>query len=152
MRSHLRLTGLLVIVTGCPHQPAPGESVDEVCSLDKHETEVHVSGYLMPPVLTIGCVESCSMSITSSRSERYGVSATFPVGDGPRTMAGIQPLEGATSPGELKRIPASAYRLTDDDGRNLGPGDVVRMTGTLRASQGDSTLHCSLEATSVRGL
>lgn len=146
------LLAIALVAVACTHEPAPGESVGEVCRIENDGAEVSVSGYLLPPTLTFGCVDSCSMKLTPSKQERRGINLTFPVGDGPRTMAGIEPLESSPFRGAIEKLPANAYRLTDDDGRDLHPGNIARLTGTLKAIQHDNNLRCELSPSSVQGL
>lgn len=151
-----RRVALLVVslVAACTHEPAPGESVTEVCQVAHNGTEVSVSGYLLPPILTFGCVDSCGINLTPSKQERYGIGLSFPVGHGPRTMAGIEPKRDSPYSPNMEELSTSAYRLTDDNGKELGPGDVARVTGTLSAVQhdGEGVVHCSLSPDSVQGL
>src|SRR5262245_5458923 len=98
----------ILLPLACTHKPAAGESIAEVCRRENHKKTVTVSGYLVPPTATLGCKESCSMTLVPRRNERDGVYVTFPVGTGPRTMNAIASLKG-NIPGEVRSLSTSDF-------------------------------------------
>ena len=134
---------LLLALVGCGHKPKPGESVAEVCKVENNHKDVFVSGYLNPPVLMIGCEQSCMVELVPKPSERYGLSLFFPVGTGPRTMAPVHVATGG-SPGQVEELPADALKLVADDGKVVTPGDVVRIHGTVDVDDDRGTIQCAM--------
>jgi hypothetical protein len=138
-----RVLAVAVALCSCTHQPAPGESIAEVCRAENHKKTVTASGYLVPPAVTLGCEQSCSMYLAPRRNEQEGVWVTFEVGTGPRTMNRIAALKNGFE-GQVERLSASDFVLRDDSGKEVGPNDVVRVTGQLWYSA-ESPLGCSIQ-------
>ncbi len=150
----MRIVGGVILVlgaAGCHHHPAHGESIAEVCKVENNHKDVAVSGYLGAPVLMLGCKTSCSIELVSAPSERYGVSLSFPVGTGPRTMSAILVATGGL-PGEVEELPADSLQLVTDDGKVVTPGDVVRLRGTVNVDDDRGTIQCSMRPSSVVAL
>jgi hypothetical protein len=145
MRHLFRAACVVVLGAACSHEPAPGESVAEVCDPDDHEQQVTVSGYLVAPFITIGCNESCSLQLSATADDRDGIRLTFPVGVGPRTMDRIGRHDGRTVAGQVERLNRWDFTLRDDDGNTVHPGDVVRVEGKLHVGEHDGRPDCTIE-------
>ncbi|MFT3709238.1 MAG: hypothetical protein QM817_16485 [Archangium sp.] len=137
-----------VVMWGCSHKPAPGESIAEVCVVANHRKTVTVSGYVVPPMITLGCENSCSVYISAESGVTSGVWATFAVGEGKSQMRGIKPIKDGFA-GEVRRLSARDYRILGDNGRVANAGDVVRVTGELWFTGGTGATDCSLRVKSV---
>lgn len=154
--SHARTAALsaLLCMLGCGHTPEPGESVAEVCRVESRGQQVRVSGYLVPPVVTFGCNESCSLLLSDRRSERDdAIRLRLPVGTGPRTMNRIEEMGPNAVRGEVRRLRESDFVLRDDRSGELSVGDVVRVRGELHVRDlEDGRIDCSLEPTHIEAL
>lgn len=146
--THLLL--LACLASACGHRAAPGESVAEACTAAHHGQVVAASGYLVPPTITLGCHESCSLYLSSDRGEPEGIRLTFEVGTGPRTMNAIE-ME-PSFPGEIRRLESDDWILRDDAGHPVSAGDEVRVVGELWAREHEGQLDCSMHPTEVRAL
>lgn len=136
------------MLVSCTHEPSPGESIAEVCVPANHRKTVTVSGYVVPPMLTLGCEQSCSAYVSARADVREGVWATFPVGTGKSQMRAIAPMKDGFQ-GEVRRLSRDAYRVKGENGRVAGIGDVVRVTGEVFITPGGGISACSLQVKSV---
>jgi predicted RNA-binding protein len=141
----------LFFCAACGPDPAPGESVAEICRVENHGREVHVGGYLAPPVITLGCESSCSLYLAPDRSSQDGVFVHFPVGSGRGTMDAIGTDE-RMFPGEVRRIDLSSYRLRDDAGGEHSIGDGVRIGGRISARRVGDQVSCDMRAATIEPL
>ncbi|MEM9188057.1 MAG: hypothetical protein AAGF12_02685 [Myxococcota bacterium] len=138
---------------GCGHEPAPGEAVSEVCVSEHHEETVAVSGYLVPPTVTFGCTGSCTFYLSEERGvSEGGIRMLFSVGSGPRTMDAIEFGDDDPIPGQVERLSASDFVLRTDTGSTVGPGDTVRVQGSLTVRETDDGPDCTLRPTEVTAL
>lgn len=150
---HRRSLAMIAVVAlaACGHRPAPGESVEEVCTVANDGRTVAVSGTLVAPLFTIGCTESCTVYLSADGSRDHVLALTVPVGHGPRTMNAIQPLDETTSfPGMVEELDARAYVLRDDAGNELALGDAARVRGVVRARARDGQVDCSIDPTGIQ--
>lgn len=118
---HATVLILAFCTTACMHSPKEGESIAEVCKKENDGKTVSVSGYLVPPKMMTFCNESCTLRISSTKVEADETLTTaFVVGEGN---------------GKMKKLPekftAQDIDVLDDQGREFGPGDAVRLTGKL---------------------
>jgi hypothetical protein len=87
-RLAILLVAMSALVVSCKHEPAPGESVAEVCHPDNDGREVSVSGYLVAPTLMIPCERSCALYVSADGKEPKGVFVHLPVGAGAHRRRG----------------------------------------------------------------
>jgi len=123
----LTLSAVLMLCSiACKHQPAPGESVAEVCQPGNHDKTVSVSGYLATSSFIL-CGETCQLSIRQNKKDKDPhVTINVRVGDGNDQVA---KLAESFKPGDLS--------VKDHQGATLGYLDVARVTGQVN-SRGDA--------------
>ncbi len=145
----MRVLGLMLLLA-CGHEAAPGESVAEVCNAENAGRSVAVSGYLVAPVVTLGCTETCSLDLSDERGKRdTTIELRFDVGRTVRTMDAIEMESEYPIEGQVERLYPSDFVLRTDDMEEVNPGDVVRVEGEL---QHGSVFGCSIRPTSVKKL
>lgn len=154
LRTNLILAACFACVacSACGHRPAPGESIDEVCKVEKNKTEVSVSGYLVAPILMLECEKSCALYLAREPATREGIFVHFPVGKGPNTMAPIRMKKdlGAPISGEVQQLHAGDFKLTTETGRVISLGAVARLTGKISTYEHDGKIDCSMQHPSVQ--
>lgn len=132
---------VLLLAASCTHEPATGESIAEVCRKENDRREVAVSGYLKAPIL-VGCHEKdCTLQLTPTRRDHYGLSVRLPLGTGPSTMTPLPPPRKDAMPFTAERVSVS---IRDAKGASVDVGDVVRVAGSLSASQSGAGLRCEV--------
>ncbi|EDM77851.1 hypothetical protein PPSIR1_01452 [Plesiocystis pacifica SIR-1] len=156
MRTKLLAITIGALALACTHEPRPGESVGEVCTLANDGEEVTASGYVVAPFLTVSCKYDCSVDLSPSRERTEpSFSLDFPVGDGPGTMDPIGwKGEKPTQFGQIQELKRSDFRLRDDTGTPFTLGDVVRVTGVLesRMVSNGERLVCTMDVSKVEKL
>ena len=146
----MRRALLALLLLGCGHKPLAGESIAEVCRVENSDKDVVVSGYLVAPPVAIPCETSCALVLGTKANEREGGILTFfPAGTGPNKMAPIRFDDSASFPGEVVQVSPTAFVVTDDGGKDLGLGDIVRVSGHLQAHDSGGRIDCSLRATKL---
>jgi hypothetical protein len=141
---------LALCVCACGHKPAPGESIAEVCRVENSDKDVVVSGYLVAPAVAIPCETSCALVLGTKAGEREGgILVFFPAGTGPNRIAPIRFEDSPSMPGEVVEVSPSAFVVTDDAGKDLGLGDIVRISGHLAAHDSGGRIDCSMRATKL---
>lgn len=141
--TRLSLVLLGALLSGCPHEPADGEAVSDVCDEGNDGKKVSVSGYItMSKTLTMCSSRGCPFYVQQKRSKvkdsGASVRVSFPEGEGARQL---EPLP--------KSYTDSDVVFRDDDQKTFGVGDAIRVTGKINVS-GDS---CAMyEPTSIEKL
>jgi len=92
------------------------------------------------------------MYVSDDRGAPGGVMVTFPVGAGPRTMDAIGGSGPGAVRGQVERLREDAWRLRDDAGAEVGPGDEVRVRGALNVVEIDGEPECSMRPLEVHAL
>lgn len=111
------ISGVL-FVASCQHHPAPGESVEEVCSPANDGKSVSVSGYLASPGFML-CSDTCQLAIRARKDDRQpALTINVPVGDGSNQVAKLP-----------ERFKVSDLRVQDHAGKKVGHLSPVRATG-----------------------
>ncbi len=130
-RPHLSLLCLLVGVACNAQPPQPGlrANFDDFCDAkfdlppdakaDTPLPRMTLEGYLVPPTMFSLCSDTCSFDLAESpepgaRSIRYSVK----IGGGPNRLEKLP-----------ERFESADFKLETHDGRVLGFGDRVRLTG-----------------------
>jgi hypothetical protein len=133
---------LLILLGACSsHTPAAGESPAEVCRPMNQGKIMSASGYLVAPLMSLtfdGGDTSNLVYVSPRRGQREGLTVHIPVGEGPGKMRQLPSKSG----GQVTELRDSDFQFTDDAGKAMGLGDVVRVTGTV-ALDGRS---CSLDS------
>jgi hypothetical protein len=133
-----------VLLASCTHKPAPGESIADACRKDNDGREVRASGYLQAPIL-VGCEKKdCSLQLTSSRKENYGLEIRIPLGYGPSTMTPLKPSGRTSMPGTIG-VEEVTVSIRDANGGSVSVRDVVRVTGKMSAYESSGELRCSVD-------
>ena len=145
----MRMSLLVVVASlvACKSTPKKDPGVVETCADENHGQVVTMAGYLVTPLMSSPCGETCMVEL-SDTWEYSGLQVKLQLvvraGTGPISM---EPLPVGPGIG-VQTISASAFTITDSDGKRRPINSRVRVTGPLRYERGT----CSMIPTEIHAV
>ena len=126
------LFSLLLPAPACGKTATPLTPTD-VCKLENDNQAVTFTAYLTVPIMVGACGSACSVEASDKWDySKKTVSLELPVGTGPLTMKALPAITQ-----NYQQIGAGSFVVHGSDGKEIGIGSRVQVTGTLRAKMLD---------------